>query len=1162
MRSFKLAPPADEGLGGEPPEVPSKKVYAMARLTEQAAFHSGGSSTLWVARAPARAAALAVAYFFGAEMGHALSLGSSPAFATFWPPSGILLAALLLSRRSDWPLLVLATLPANLLSNLLLHGKTLPVGLGFWLGNAAEAVAGASLFLRFAGGHGALATVRGVLVFVVLSAAFATMLSATAGTATLHWAYGLDAFAPVWLAWWSSDALGILVVTPVFIAFAPGTGEPLAAGSWRAIGEMAVIVAALLAVSSFVTNVPALPLPLLLWAALRLGRRGVSLAALVMTVTAVHQMVHRGGPPSLAQLPGLEQVFALQVVLAILLLSFLVVGAVLAERELAQHTSQRHATELRRFARAVESATDAIAILDVSERVTYVNPAFIKHFTYTGADLDALEDRLGLYADPAVAMRVREAAFSGKSWSGEIDIRARDGRIVPASFSINGITDEKGKLTGVLAVGASIEERRRLERRRAAAHEITQVMANAITLDEAAPRILSILCSVLDWSLSTLWLLDPQAGVLRAAHIHPAETGELSAFAEVTRRMTFSPDVGLPGRVLSSRRAIWIEEVSRDPSFLRATLAARHGLRTALALPIVVGEQVEGVIELLSRQPRTRDDALIEVVESIGLQAAQLAARARTVEALELAKEGALAASRTKSDFLANVTHEIRTPMNAIVGMLELLAQSRLDPEQHHYVEVARSSGRALLDLIKGVLDFSKIEAGKLDLEVARFDVRRLVADSVEGFETKARRKGLDLTSSVAASVPGVLVGDPVRLRQILNNLLDNAIKFTEKGGVSLAASAERAGGGTILRCDVTDTGIGIRKEDENSIFGAFEQTDPTITRRYGGTGLGLAICRRLIELMHGRIWVDSEAGRGSAFHFTALLRAAEEGSRDAAEAPPAVLLQPSRRLKILVFEDNPVNMDVVSRLLERDGHVVAARDDATDAPQAAASDHYDLILMDLQMPAVSGFEATAQIRAAERARRSARVPIVALTARALEGDRERCLEAGMDGYVSKPFFIEDLRREIEHVLRTPEMPRPAGAAPVPEVERVRLDGGQLMRRIGGEVAFLEHLVAMFSRDRAALAESISSAFESGDLAATERAAHRLKAAAGNLGGMRVFSIVERIEATAGAGTAEGLRELIAVLRVEVEELAEALVAFVEEKKRTPAECEASPGAG
>jgi signal transduction histidine kinase/BarA-like signal transduction histidine kinase len=488
--------------------------------------------------------------------------------------------------------------------------------------------------------------------------------------------------------------------------------------------------------------------------------------------------------------------------------------------------------------------------------------------------------------------------------------------------------------------------------------------------------------------------------------------------------------------------------------------------------------------------------------------------RRNVEDELRQAKQAAESANRAKTEFLANMSHEIRTPMNVVVGMTELALQANLSEDVREYLGAVKTASESLLGIIDDILDLSRIEAGQLAIEATAFSLRGCVGGTLKALAFQARQKELELTSEIASDVPDDLIGDPLRLRQIVMNLVSNAIKFTEHGqvkvGIALDSRSDRE---LVCRFCVSDTGIGIPRDRQGAIFRRFLQADPSTTRLYGGSGLGLTISARLVGMMQGRIWVESEPEQGSAFHFTARFALQPEAGRspDAASAGSAAntdagdtraICPAGECLDILLVEDNALSQKLACHLLRRQGHEVWVADNGVAALEAYEQRRFDLILMDVRMPRMDGLAATERIRQKEK-RTGSHVPIIALTANAMVGDREDCLQAGMDDCLIKPIQPAALLAAIERARSAHS--RAAETGPV-------LDRTALLERVGGDMTLLEAMKDVFRRDSTRLLSQARCALDQGDAPGLHQALHTLSGMFRNLSAHAACHAVGRLQ--------------------------------------------------
>lgn len=557
------------------------------------------------------------------------------------------------------------------------------------------------------------------------------------------------------------------------------------------------------------------------------------------------------------------------------------------------------------------------------------------------------------------------------------------------------------------------------------------------------------------------------------------------------------------------------QRLSNGRTFLVGENRTREGGIVGIRADITDRVEAEGAL-------RSARDALAEQTRSLR----QLA------DELEESRRRAEEAGAAKSRFLAMMSHELRTPMTGLLGMIELLSRTDLDPDQTGFVDIMRNSADTLLALLNDILDYSKLEAGKVQLEEIPFSPRRILADVLRLFQISASSKGLILDGSADDDIPEWLLGDPLRLKQILSNLVSNGLKFTNEGSVSVTLSAgARQGDRVEIVGRVRDTGIGIRPEVQGQLFAAFEQGAVNTSRQFGGTGLGLSICKRLVEGMEGEIAVESAVGAGSTFTFRVPMLATEAPTVEAVSEPP---LEQARPLHILLAEDNDVNRMLVSRMLAQSGHRVDEAVNGDEAVKAVRRRTYDLVLMDMQMPIKDGSEATVEIRA--MGGEKAAMPIVALTADAVPEHRAGYLAAGLDEVLLKPIDWDALSRTVlwasqlgGEVGPDPSAGRDATASEAPVFDRARVRAA-----VGGlPPARAVEMIALVPQEAVRQLGLVENALESGDLDATKLIAHTIKGLAANFGAARLERAAQRLQTQ--SGDADRARDCLPDLRAAVE---------------------------
>ena len=823
------------------------------------------------------------------------------------------------------------------------------------------------------------------------------------------------------------------------------------------------------------------------------------------------------------------------------LLSLLLAAVLLP---LMLHYRTRNLREMRRALR-LQYTLDAhaiVSITDVAGRITYANDRFCEISGYTRQELMGNNHRVlksGQHA-PEIYRDMWRTIAGGGIWQGDICNRNKVGGLYWVHATIAPFQNKSGKPEEYIAIRTEITAQKELEeasRQReiwlrtvldnlGEAVYTLDTRGNLTYLNAEAERLLG-------WRLQEL----SSKSVHDVVHHHRQDGRPLPA-EECPIRLAMRES-----RHYRSNDELFFH---KDGTSLPVKFTGA---------PLLLDGESQGSVAVFSdvREERLLQQRLIE------------------------AKDAAEAAARLKAEFLSAMSHEIRTPLNGVIGMTDLLLDTPLDNEQTEFVRIAKLSADALLNIIDDILDFSKIEAGRLTLERTDFSLRQMIENSLDLLATKAREKQLTLASAIAPELPDHLIGDPTRIRQILLNFLSNAIKFTESGEVVLSASGAVVDQDRVLiRLAVRDSGIGLSDAGKTRLFQPFSQVDSSTTRKYGGTGLGLSICRRLAVAMGGEIGVDSAPGEGSTFWVqiplaagtgkianppadaqlrarTALPGETCDERHDADDRNQPVPSPANRRL--LLAEDNPVNQRVAVYMLNKLGYAVDVVENGALAVAAVAGGGYDLVLMDCQMPEMDGFAATGAIRRAE-ADSHRRVPVIAMTANALQGDREQCLAAGMDDYITKPIDAARLAAVLRSSLpvRAPAKEAVAQAA-VPPVApaaagAVAIDMHRLTDLFGNDDAVIDEILAVFQQSLQPLRERIKREIRDRGTALKSHA-HELRGAAINVGAMVLADLASQLEGLAATGAWAEIETLADCIDKEITSASEFISQRTAQRKRS-----------
>jgi PAS domain S-box-containing protein len=879
--------------------------------------------------------------------------------------------------------------------------------------------------------------------------------------------------------------------------------------------------------------------------------------------------------------PVLPMQKELIVKLSFLYIVFIIIAVIGSIIYLRLYLIRRKSKEwLRKLSQAVEQSPGMVMITDKYGHVEYINPSFIK---VTGFKLNQLLGlTLDMYDRDGKPLRLEKEVFidivTEGRWKGEFKSMKKNGEFYIVSSTISPIKNDDGEITHYVIVSENITDTIAVEEKMTRLAMAIESTADGIIITDSDgkieyvnPAMMAITGCIADEIIGKDLSIIQSGLMSKEFFMQLSEKHHIPGVEQIIMAEEFYADIWKSmkkgktwkGQLLGRRKAaagviheLPPPELSElpDPSmyWAQATITPIFNKNDTIIGYVVTQRDVTKEVmrkEKINMQKEELEDRLKEISQLRSLDETHLMELNMANSQLKLAMEEAYNAYRSKDEFLANVSHELRTPIIGISGMIDMLLETQLEQEQREFVELTRLSADILLTLINDILDFSKFEAGGITLESMPFNVRTLVGDTIRILYYRAKEKGLNLTQLIMPNVPQTLNGDSIRLRQILINLIGNAIKFTNQGAVKFYLEVEDIDPPMVtLHFSVIDTGIGILEENQEKIFKAFTQADGSTSRKYGGTGLGLAISAQLVEKMNGRIWVQSTIGHGSIFHFTVKFELSKDveliesdhppmqkgaaqqisniGQTRQTQGPiPVSKESATTGINVLVAEDNIVNQRFIKTLLQKKQYIVTIVNNGKEALKILEIKHFDIVLMDVNMPEMDGLEAAFIIREQEKGGRR-HIPIIAITANTSQSDREKCFRAGMDTFLPRPIKAQILFETIEGLLNNSN-----GGVEIQSVE-ADLIGNQtgqtltptavhdldifdlnaILESIDGDTDLLKEMIEIFLVKSTEQLDEIFQAIDCGDHALLESKAHSLKGSIGHFYARCAYDVVLKLE--------------------------------------------------